>query len=353
MLDLNELLNREPSKINLEEVGSLLKGKSILITGASGSIGSVLTKEVARFGPSCITLFDHNENNQFFLEKELKENYPNIKILARIGSIADKERASVIFNEANPSVVFHCAALKHVPLCEANVSEAIHNNIFGTHVIAELAAEMKAEVFCQISTDKAVEPKSCMGATKRVAECFIQLMSQKFKDTKFVIVRFGNVLGSAGSVIPIFQKQIEDGKPLTVTHPDMTRFFMTISEAVQLLLQSSIIAKSGEIFILDMGEPIKITDLAKKLISIMSPDKDIPIIFSGVRPGEKIHEELSFKTEELIKTSHSKILKTKTGLPNEQMFNQILELERMSANTDHKVLKKTLNDLIPEATLAI
>ena len=354
-IDIEKLLCREPIAIDTKEVSNFISNKRILITGACGSIGSELVRQIAKFTPETIIFFDHNENHQFFLEKEMRANFPELKIIPRIGSISDKDRALAIFEETKPQIVFHAAANKHVPLSESNPSEAINTNILGTHIIAHLADYMKCEAFVLISTDKAVKPTSVMGATKRIAELKIQLLAKSNTKTRFITVRFGNVLGSAGSVVPIFKSQIEAGGPITVTHPDMYRFFMTIPEASQLLLQAGAFGLGGEIFVLDMGEPVKIVDLAKNMIEQygLIPDKDIIIKFSGVRPGEKIYEELSFDNESTHSTHHPKIRNTKTPTPEDDMGNKITRLENLDANLDPNILRKELGYLIPESTLKI
>jgi len=348
---IEDLLRREPVTIDLEEVSKFINGKRVLVTGAAGSIGGELVRQIAKFKPAEIIFFDHNENNQFFLEKEMRANFPDIKITPRIGSISDRERAYAIFAETYPEVVYHAAANKHVPLSEANPSEAIQNNILGTHIIADMAADFQCQAFVLISTDKAVNPTSVMGSTKRIAEHYVQLMATVKPETRFITVRFGNVLGSSGSVVPIFKSQIEAGGPVTVTHPDMYRYFMTIPEASQLLLQASTFGKSGDIYVLDMGEPVKIVDLAKSMIELLAPDKNIEIKFSGIRPGEKIYEELSFSYETTEATQHPKIRNTKTSTPDLRMWSKISMLEKLDKDMHPDQLRKELSALIPEATL--
>lgn len=350
---IEQLLCREPVEIELDEISKFISKKRVMITGAAGSIGSELVRQVAKFDPEVIIFFDHNENNQFFLEREIKKDFPNLKTIPRIGSVSDRERALAIFQETKPDIVYHAAANKHVPLSEANPSEAIKNNVVGSHVIADMAAHMGCEAFVLVSTDKAVKPSSVMGATKRIAECYTQLMATKFPSTRFITVRFGNVLGSSGSVVPIFKSQIEAGGPVMVTHPEMTRFFMTIPEAARLLLQASTYGETGSILVLDMGESVKILDLARNMITLSGyvPDVDIQIKFSGIRPGEKIYEELSFDNETTEVTRHPKIRNTRTPFPPENFLHRILVLENIKADADPSLLRKELNSLIPEATL--
>ncbi|MCF6095706.1 polysaccharide biosynthesis protein [Thermovorax subterraneus] len=310
---IEDLLGREPVKINMEAAAGYLKGKTVLVTGAGGSIGSELVRQAARFEPELILLFDISENGVFELEHELKRNFPRQKYIPIIGSIRDLAKVEEVFAKYRPEVVFHAAAHKHVPLMELNPKEAVKNNVFGTLHVAETAKKYRAERFILISTDKAVNPTNVMGASKRVAEIIIQMMA-KSGDTRFAAVRFGNVLGSAGSVIPLFRKQIEAGGPITVTHPEVTRYFMTIPEAVQLVIQAGAMAKGGEIFVLDMGEPVKILDLAREMIRLsgLEPEKDIKIEFIGLRPGEKLHEELFYDKEDVIKTEFEKIYLART-----------------------------------------
>lgn len=350
---IEELLRREPITLDINNISDFIKSKVILITGAAGSIGNELVRQVSKFNPTTVVLFDHNENNLFFLEKELNKTFNNVNFIVRTGSVCDKDRVRTIFEETMPNIVYHAAANKHVPLCEENPSEAINNNILGTHIIADASEYINADAFILISTDKAVKPTSVMGATKRIAETYIQLKAQSSNKTRFLIVRFGNVLGSAGSVVPIFKSQIEKGGPITVTHPDMYRFFMTIPEASQLLIQASAFGKGGEIFILDMGEPVKILDLARDMITLsgLKPDIDIKINFSGVRPGEKIYEELLLDSENIFTTNHEKIKILLKNPIDDSFFQKIIDLENLDANLEPKEIRKQLNLLIPDATL--
>lgn len=297
-VQIEDLLGRDEVKLNLDEIASFIKDKTILVTGAGGSIGSELCRQILRFGPSQLILLDISENSLYDLQFELNNKFPNIPQKSLIASIRDKERLDEIFKTYKPQVVFHAAAHKHVPLMEDNPFEAIKNNVFGTKNVVECADEYGVERFVLISTDKAVNPTNIMGATKRIAELIIQAKNA-ISQTEYVAVRFGNVLGSNGSVIPLFKKQIALGGPVTVTHPEITRFFMTIPEASRLVLQAAAIAQGGEIFVLDMGEPVKIVDLAKQLIELsgFEPNVDIQIKFSGLRPGEKLYEELLLDEE--------------------------------------------------------
>lgn len=307
-IELEDLLRRDPVKLNLEEIAGYISGRSILISGAGGSIGSELCRQICRHNPGKIILVEYSENNLFDIDNELNELFPNIQIAAELCDIKDRFKLQEVFTRNHPDVVFHAAAYKHVPMMEKHPGEAIKNNILGTKNMAEMADKHDIDTFILISTDKAVNPTSVMGASKRVAEMLIQDINKNSK-TKFAAVRFGNVLGSRGSVIPTFKKQIEKGGPVTVTHPDMTRFFMTIPEAVELVIQAGALAEGGEIFILDMGEPVKIMDLAKDLIHLYGyqQGKDIDIKITGIRPGEKLYEELFTAREQMAASRHERI----------------------------------------------
>ncbi|MGC9090027.1 MAG: polysaccharide biosynthesis protein [Caldisericia bacterium] len=316
-LKLEDLLQREPVYIDIEKIKQFTENKKILITGAAGSIGSELARQISKLNNSFLILIDINESELYMLYQELsnKVNNDNIKII--ICDIRDKNNLEKIINFYKPNIIFHSAAYKHVPLMEEFRDEAIKTNILGTLNLVKFVDLYKVEKFIYISTDKAVKPVSIMGATKRIGELIVDYYSKNSK-TKFMIVRFGNVLGSSGSVIPIFIKQIEKGGPITVTHPEMERYFMTINEAVRLILQASAMGNGGEIFVLDMGKPVKIIDIAKNLIKIYGyePEKDIKIVFSGLRPGEKIKEELFYENEELNLSSNPKIFVVKNNIPN-------------------------------------
>ena len=307
-INLEELLRRDSVHLNMKAVKDFVQDKVVLVTGGCGSIGSEICRQVLRFGAKKLIVFDINENGLFAFDNELKEIYDQTRYSIRLGSVRDRKRMDEIFKEFEPQLVFHAAAHKHVPMMELNPKEAVKNNVFGTINVAQVAINHQAEKFILISTDKAVNPTNIMGASKRIAEMVIQMMD-KVSDTDFAAVRFGNVLGSNGSVVPFFQKQIEEGGPVTVTHPEMRRYFMTIPEAVQLVLEAGAMADGGEIFVLDMGEPVLIYDLACDMIRLsgLEPEKDIKIVFTGLRPGEKLFEEISLAEENTTKTSNNKI----------------------------------------------
>lgn len=335
-VDIEDLLGREPIKVNMEEMSGYIEERTVLVTGGGGSIGSELCRQIASFNPKHLIIVDNYENNAYTIQQELIRKYEGkLNLSTIIASIREYKRMDEIFNEYKPDVVFHAAAHKHVPLMENSPSEAIKNNIFGTLNVARLADAYKVKRMVLISTDKAVNPTNIMGATKRAAEMIIQTIN-KNSETEFVAVRFGNVLGSNGSVIPLFKKQIAEGGPVTITHPDIIRYFMTIPEAVQLVLQAGAMAKGGEIFILDMGEPVKIVDLANNLIRLsgFEPGVDIKIEYSGLRPGEKLYEELLMSEEGLTKTANSKIFigkpvefDTKKVIHNLEMLKKIVDNE--------------------------
>lgn len=326
-VEIEDLLGRDPVKVDLDEISSYLTDKVILVTGGGGSIGSELCRQIANFHPKKLLILDIYENNAYDIQNELKRKHSQLHLDVLIASVRDKERLKEIFTTYRPEVVFHAAAHKHVPLMEANPQEAIKNNIFGTKNVAECAHEFGSRRFVLISTDKAVNPTNIMGATKRVAEMLIQSMDRISK-TEFVAVRFGNVLGSNGSVIPLFKKQIATGGPVTVTDAEMTRYFMTIPEAVQLVIQAGSMAKGGEIFILDMGEPVKIMDLARNLIRLsgFEPDVDMPIEIIGLRPGEKLYEELLMDEEGLAATKHNKIFVGKPVFTDLKLLHRELDI---------------------------
>ena len=307
-VSIDDLLGREQVSLDIESISSYLKNQVILVTGAGGSIGSEICRQIVGFKPKQLIILDNYENTTYDLQNELLYKFPDLNLAVAIANIREKQRLETIFKTYNPDVVFHAAAHKHVPLMELNPAEAIKNNVFGTLNTVECADKYKVKRFVLISTDKAVNPTNVMGATKRIAEMIIQANS-RHSSTVFAAVRFGNVLGSNGSVIPLFKKQIEQGGPVTVTHPEVTRFFMTIPEAVRLVIQAGAMAIGGEIFVLDMGQPVKIYDLARNLIKLsgFKPDEDIKIVFTGLRPGEKLYEELLLAQEGLEATKHNKI----------------------------------------------
>lgn len=312
-VNVEDLLRREPVQIDLDEIARYLTGKTVLVTGAGGSIGSELCRQIVRYRPERLILLDYSENNLFEIHQELKGLTPVPELVTSLTDIKDRVKMEEVMARFRPQVVIHAAAYKHVPMMELNPIEAVRNNIIGSRNAAEMAQKYGSDIFILISTDKAVRPKSIMGCTKRIAEMMIQELNQQ-GHTRFAAVRFGNVLGSSGSVLPIFEKQIKAGGPLTITHPDMTRYFMTIPEAAQLVIQAGALAQGGEIFVLDMGEPIRIMDLARDLILLhgLEPDQDIPIICTGVRPGEKLQEELFSDGERKTATRHNRIYMSDT-----------------------------------------
>ncbi|EQB96209.1 hypothetical protein GA8_07690 [Geobacillus sp. A8] len=325
-VQVEDLLGREPVELDIESISSYIENKVILVTGAGGSIGSEICRQVCRFNPKKIVLLGHGENSIYQIDMELRNQYKDqIDIVPVIGDIQDRERMFEVMEEHKPDVVYHAAAHKHVPLMEYNPKEAVKNNIFGTKNVAEAADTFGVQTFVLISTDKAVNPTNVMGATKRFAEMIIQQLDKQSK-TKFVAVRFGNVLGSRGSVIPLFKKQIQAGGPVTVTHPDMTRYFMTIPEASRLVIQAGALAKGGEIFVLDMGEPVKIVDLAKNLIKLSGYTvEEIGIEFTGIRPGEKLFEELLNENEVHPEQVFPKIFIGKATAVDEKILHDFME----------------------------
>lgn len=350
-VEIEDILGRDPIVLDNDNIGALIKDKTILITGAGGSIGSELCRQVAKYEPKEMIILDIYENNLYDIELELKANYNNIKIIPIIASIRDKKKMDNVFKIYKPYVVFHAAAHKHVPLMEGSPLEAIKNNVFGTYNVVNCCDKYNVKRCVLISTDKAVNPTNIMGATKRMCEMIIQAKDKESK-TEYVAVRFGNVLGSNGSVVPLFKKQIAKGGPVTVTHKDITRFFMTIPEAVQLVLQATTYAKGGEIFVLDMGEPVKIYDLAVSLIKLsgFQPDIDIPIKITGLRPGEKLYEEILMSEEGLKSTEHSKIFIAKPSKMTMQDIEKKLEvLDELIKDEDTSIeeIKKTMKKVVP------
>lgn len=346
---IDDLLGRDPVSMDWSRIRDDLQNKKILVTGAGGSIGSELTRQLANIKPKELILFERNEYNLYTIERDLKENYKHIPIHSVLGDICDSASVKQVFNFHAPDVVFHAAAYKHVPLLEGQTREAVRNNIVGTSIVAQQAHHSNTKAFVLISTDKAVNPENVMGACKRVAELYCQALGKQ-SSTRFSIVRFGNVLGSAGSVVPLFQEQIQKGGPVTVTHPDMTRYFMTTTEATQLIVESCTVGTGGEIFVLEMGNPIKVAFLAEEMIKLSGkvPGEDISIIFSGLRPGEKLHEELFYPEEKLTQTSNDKI---KLALGSEidwKVINPLIKrMEKAVDDFDEDELLVLLNHLVP------
>ncbi len=349
-VDINDLLGREVIQLDTEGIQSYLKSKVILVTGAGGSIGSEMCRQVGAFGPKQLLLLEQAENPLFFIERELKQTFPTVAIVPVICDITDRVRVNQIFEKYRPQVVIHAAAHKHVPLMEHNPGEAIKNNVMGTSIVADASDQYGAESFVMISTDKAVNPTSIMGSSKRIAEMYIQDLNNTSK-THYVTVRFGNVLGSNGSVVPIFKQQIAAGGPVSVTHPEMRRYFMTIPEASQLVLQAASMGQGGEIFVLDMGEPVRIVDLARELITLSGfrPGEDIEIQFTGLRPGEKLFEELSIVGEDMLATKHPKIAVWKNRPSNREFLrNGIRSLMEVAITQDRQKVIAGIKTLVPE-----
>ncbi len=346
-VEVEDLLGREPIELNDNKISEYLLGKTVLVTGAGGSIGSELCRQIIKFKPKKIIMLDIYENTLYETEMELRQAYKNAPIITIIASVRDRERMEEVFDQYRPEVVFHAAAHKHVPLMEISPVEAIKNNVFGTYNLVNCSDKYGVEKFTFISTDKAVNPTSIMGASKRICEMILQAKNRNSKTT-FAAVRFGNVLGSHGSVIPLFKKQIEAGGPVTVTHKEITRYFMLIPEAVGLILQSATFANGGEIFVLDMGEPVKIYDLAKTLIKMSG--KNVPIEIVGLRKGEKLYEELLMAEEGLIKTLHEKIMISKINAPtDEEIKDMIIKLDEVvqRKNVTRNEVKELIKQIVP------
>ena len=347
-IEINDLLRRDPVELDSQSIGALLQGKTVLITGAGGSIGSELCRQVLKFEPRELVLVGKGENRIFFIERELQALKTQTQLIPKIADITDTRRMKQIFQEYRPEVVFHAAAHKHVPLMEANSGEAVKNNVLGTRCVAELAHQFGAQNFVLISSDKAVNPANVMGATKNLAERYVMALAER-SSTRFLATRFGNVLGSAGSVVPIFQEQIRRGGPITLTDQRMTRYFMTIPEASQLVLQAAALGKGGEIFVLDMGEPVRIIDLALDMIRLSGlPEHAIEIVFSGIRPGEKLYEELYFDDEETNSTTHAKIRSAYHRMEElADIRKAVRELAELADGPQEAILQR-LHDIVPE-----
>src|SRR5579863_1091363 len=346
---VEDLLGRCPMQLDEEEIAGKLKSKVILVTGAGGSIGSELCRQIARFHPDGIVGYEISENALFNLDLDMKANFPKVPFYPEIGSIQKPQRLAEVLDRYHPSILYHAAAYKHVPMMEEHIFEALENNVFGTYTTALAAAEHGLEDFVLISSDKAVRPTSIMGVTKRLAELTVNSLQNG--GTRFMSVRFGNVLGSNGSVIPLFKKQIAAGGPVTITHPEMRRYFMTIPEASQLVLQASTMGRGGETFVLDMGEPVKIVDLARNLIMLsgLQPDRDIRIEFSGVRPGEKLYEEVSAIEEGTAPTPHAQIrVFTGRGVAGEIITGGLEDLRRAVEARDTASAVLCLKEMIPD-----
>ena len=347
-VDIEELLPREKIEVDMDAIGNMLRGKRILITGAAGSIGSEMSRQVAKFNPSELVLVDQAETPMHDVRLYMARNHNDLKVWTIVGSITNKEQMERLFSEHKPEYVFHAAAYKHVPMMEDNPAIAVQNNIYGTRVIADLAVKYGTKKFVMISTDKAVNPTNVMGCSKRICEIYCQSLDAHQDTTQFITTRFGNVLGSNGSVIPIFKEQIRKGGPVTVTHPDIIRFFMLIPEACRLVLEAGTMGKGGEIFVFDMGEPVKIVDLAKRMIAL-SGAKDVKIEFSGLRDGEKLFEELLATKENTKPTHHPKIMVAQVReYPYDLALQNEIELHNLSKAFDDMAIVKKMKEIVPE-----
>lgn len=349
-VEIQDLLRRDPVETDMASVAALATGETVLITGAGGSIGSELCRQLGRLAPTKLVLLGHGENSIFDIYHEMRETFPDVEIVPVIADVRDRARMTTIFARCRPHAVFHAAAHKHVPLMEDNLVEAITNNVAGTRNTVDAAVAAGVSRFVLVSTDKAVRPTSVMGASKRVAEQIVQYAATRH-NKNFVSVRFGNVLGSRGSVVPSFLRQIRAGGPVTVTHPEMQRFFMTIPEAVQLVLQAGALGRGGEVFVLDMGEPVKVVDLATDLIRLsgLEPGRDIKIQFTGIRPGEKLYEEMFFSAENVLPTDHPKVLRARNGLLADGTMRKIEVLAKAAeAGHEDEPLRELLRQLVPD-----
>ena len=347
-IQIEQLLNREEIKLNVDIISREIADKTVMVTGAAGSIGSEIIRQLTRFNPKLICVLDQAETSLYNIENELIDKYPEAKYKTIICSVQDKERLEDVFNQIRPDIVFHAAAYKHVPMMEAHPYEAVRVNVFGTKNIADLSSKYGVKKFVMISTDKAVNPTNVMGATKRFAEIYIQSLG-KTSQTQFITTRFGNVLGSNGSVIPRFRQQIQKGGPVTVTHPDIIRYFMTIPEACRLVLEAGVMGKGGEIFLFDMGEPVKIVDLAKRMIKLsnLELDKDIKIEFTGLRPGEKLYEELLNQKEHSLPTYHNKIfVANNESFEMDEVIKSFVDLEQECHNQSEEGIVRVIKSLV-------
>jgi FlaA1/EpsC-like NDP-sugar epimerase len=353
-VQIEDLLGRQAVKLDEPLVQEFLTGKRVMVTGAGGSIGSELCRQLARYGPTQLLLVERAEGALYEIDRGLRRLWPQLNISPFVADVGDRHRMRLIFEEYRPQVILHAAAHKHVPLMEQNPGEAIRNNVIATHILGEVAGTYQVEAFVMISSDKAVRPSSVMGATKRVAELAVQDLDRRYPSSRFVAVRFGNVMGSAGSGVPLFREQIERGGPVTVTHPDATRYFMTMSEASQLVLEAGALGKGGEIMVLDMGEPVKIVDLAFDMITLSGrkPFDDVPIVFTGLRPGEKINEQLDQQSEKLDRTRHPKIFIGRlASQPKGEVPSMLQELRKLVTEASASDIHAYLNELLPDAKL--
>jgi FlaA1/EpsC-like NDP-sugar epimerase len=352
---VEDLLGREPVELDQQAVASFLSGKRVLVTGGGGSIGSELCRQILRHEPGLLIVVDNSEYNLYSIDQDLSNSYPAMMFNSVLGDVRDADVIDSVFHQFKPQVVFHAAAYKHVPMVEDNIIEGIRNNVFGTRIVADAAKNHGVDTFVLISTDKTVNPTNVMGTTKRVAELYCQALNES-SSTHFITTRFGNVLASAGSVVPLFERQIAAGGPVTVTHPDITRYFMTIPEAASLILQAGAIGKGGEIFVLDMGEPVRIHDLAEKLIRLsgLQPGRDIEIKYTGLRPGEKLHEELFYAQEELRHTVHPKVmLASCRAMESAQVFVGLTQLSSAMSAKDQDQALAELKSMVPEFNPAL
>lgn len=348
-VDIVDLLGREPVQVNMDEIFSCIFDKVLMVTGGGGSIGSELCRQIAKSNPKLLIIFDIYENNAYDIQMELRKKYPTLNLVVLIGSVRDSKRLDAVMEQFHPEIVFHAAAHKHVPLMEDSPNEAIKNNVFGTYRTAQAAVKHGVRKFVLISTDKAVNPTNIMGASKRLCEMVVQMMGRRNSCTDFVAVRFGNVMGSNGSVVPLFKKQIAEGGPVTVTHPEITRFFMTIPEAVSLILQAAYYAKGGEIFVLDMGAPVKIDDMARNLIRLsgLEPDVDIKVVYTGLRPGEKLYEELLMAEEGLRETTNKLIhIGKPIDMDDDSFLLQLARLE-VAYENESENMKDIVEEIVP------